>query len=145
VERDGGAVPDLIDVKGVVHYLAHHPGGQLAGTVATPPELNRGVDFFKGRYSLNTTKVEEGFATNLPGFLRAGQKLGGVATHKGDGSFRILLLPRVPVELIFWLADDDFPARLTLILDRSVENHLPLDLLSDLLNVLLDRIAAWAG
>ncbi len=145
VERKGGAVPDLVDVKGVVYYLAHLPGGQLLGAPVTPPELNRGVNFFKGRYLLNTRAVEEAFPSNPKGFLKAGEMLGGVSTHKGDGSFRIMLLPRVPVELILWSADEDFPARLTLILDRSVENHLPLDLLSDLLNVLLDRVAAWAG
>lgn len=145
LRRDRGVPPDLLDAKGVVYYLAHLPGGEIMGRPVAPNELNSRVNFFKGRYALMTGLVEDVFGDNPGGFVRAGERLGGVTTHKGDGSFRIKLLPRVPVELIFWARDESFPPRLTLTLDRSAENHLPLDLLADLLNLLLQRVAAWAG
>jgi hypothetical protein len=38
-------------------------------------------------------------------------------------------MPRIPVTLILWLSDEEFPARADLLFDSTCEIHLPLDIL----------------
>jgi hypothetical protein len=38
-------------------------------------------------------------------------------------------LPKVPVTLILWRADDEFPARADLLFDATARHHLPTDVL----------------
>ena len=44
-----------------------------------------------------------------------------------DAAWVIDALPRVPVALLWWDADDEFPARAELLFDRTATNHLPTD------------------
>jgi hypothetical protein len=36
-------------------------------------------------------------------------------------------LPRVPVAVLWWDADDEFPARAELLFDQTAPKHLPID------------------
>jgi hypothetical protein len=41
----------------------------------------------------------------------------------------VSIYPRLPLWLGFWRADDEFPARMTFLLDRSAGAHLAVDAL----------------
>jgi hypothetical protein len=41
----------------------------------------------------------------------------------------LLALPKVPVTLLLWTADDEFPARADLLFDATAPRHLPTDIL----------------
>nr|NIP92808.1 DUF3786 domain-containing protein [Akkermansiaceae bacterium] len=58
-----------------------------------------------------------------------GLDLGGWALSFGDASVELLPLPRIPVSLILWKGDDEFPSRADLLFDSSCEMHLPLDII----------------
>ena len=47
----------------------------------------------------------------------------------GDASVELLPLPRIPVTLILWLSDYEFPARADLLFDSTCEQRLPLDVI----------------
>ncbi|TAL23845.1 MAG: DUF3786 domain-containing protein, partial [Nitrospirae bacterium] len=54
--------------------------------------------------------------------------LGGKLLNYGDAAVELLPLPRIPVTLILWFSDDEFPARADLLFDATCERHLPLDI-----------------
>jgi hypothetical protein len=45
----------------------------------------------------------------------------------GDCAFEFFFFPRLPVRLILWLADEEFPARTVFLFDRSADKHFKLD------------------
>ncbi len=53
------------------------------------------------------------------------QALGGREEALGDFSVTVPVFPRVPITLVFWEGDEEFPARLTILFDRTVTGYLP--------------------
>jgi hypothetical protein len=47
----------------------------------------------------------------------------------GDTSVRLFPFPRVPVVLIIWKQDKEFPARADILLDSTCSEHLPTDII----------------
>jgi hypothetical protein len=53
--------------------------------------------------------------------------LGGHKAEHGDESFVLAALPRVPMTYILWKGDEEFPAAVQLLFDKSVEGYLSLE------------------
>jgi len=76
----------------------------------------------------------------------AGAQLGGrrleadEAGAAADVAVRFFILPKIPVDYLLWLADSEFEARLTLLLDRETPRHLPADVYAVLVNLLSGRL-----
>jgi hypothetical protein len=90
-----------------------------------------------------THKLEEAFGRSENGFASLSLSFGGIQVDGGDCAFEFLFFPRLPVRLLLWLADEEFPARMVFLFDRSANQHLQLDGLwalgKALANVLLNN------
>jgi hypothetical protein len=57
--------------------------------------------------------------------IKRGKALGSeLVSGYGDASIRIYPLPRVPITLVLWLEDEEFPAKVDLFFDSTVEFQL---------------------
>ncbi len=115
-------------------YLLRVKSMGLTGRMVTGSEVKGGDFFFRGPHALFTRPLEKCFGNDAKTFLEAGLRLGGSATDFGDVSFRLWPLPKVPLGYILWLADEEFPARVVVTFDSSVEEHFPLDVIWALVN-----------
>ncbi len=61
--------------------------------------------------------------------LEKGKELCAEVLGFGDASLKLLPMPRIPVTLILWSADEEFPPRADLLLDGSCEIQLPIDII----------------
>lgn len=68
------------------------------------------------------------------------KRLGGTRLTKGDVSWQFYAFPQVQLQLIFWDADEDFPAQVQVLFDRNVTDYIHFEttgcLISDLLELL---------
>lgn len=80
--------------------------------------------YFQGPHRLPLATLEERFGEDLPGFQRLATELGGVAVDLADAAFTFLPLPRLPVTLLFWRGDEEFPPQFNVLFDRSIEAYL---------------------
>ena len=99
----------------------------LTGKLVTPINMKSGQLFFRGSHVLPLDKVSERYGNDRDGFLKRGLVLGGVVLEHGDASVKLFPLPRVPVVLILWMGDEEFPPRADILFDSSVEIQLPID------------------
>ncbi len=113
----------------LVGYLTSGKDVALAGKLVSPLNMKSGQLFFRGSHVLPLDRIAEKYSSDKEGFLKRGEELGGERLEYGDASFELRPLPRVPVVLILWLADDEFPARADLLLDTSSEIQLPVDVI----------------
>ena len=100
-----------------------------AGEWVTGESLPAGAFFFRGLHAMPTADVARLFERDPEGFLAAGARLGGTAVDIGDACLELEALPRVAMRVVLWLGDDEFPSRVTMLFDRLVDAHLPLDAL----------------
>ena len=83
----------------------------------------------------------ERYARDGAGLLSKGLAFGGTPLDAGDAAFRLLALPKVLLAYTLYEEDEEFPARLTITFDASIDRHLTLDGIWALINVISSRLA----
>ena len=128
-----------------VQYLLTAQDEPPGGERVNPRSLPHGDFFFRGPHDLPTGKLEKAFGRNVEAFRKASETMGGRPVAAGDAAYEFAALPRVPVTIVLWAADEEFPARAQVLLDKAAGRQLPLDALWVLCNVLAKRLVAAAA
>lgn len=113
----------------VLWYLAKAKNIPTSGRMISPASLSGGEIFQKGTHVLPLDKIAEKFGQDKEGFLASGLGLGGQELEHGDCAVLLHPFPRVPVTIILWIGDEEFPARADLLFDSTCEQHLPPDVI----------------
>jgi hypothetical protein len=116
-------------VHSCLWYLIHAKDIPLTGRLIKPVNLKGGEIFFRGSHALPLEGVALKYGHDREAFIKRGKELCGEPLEYGDASLRFLPLPRVPVTVILWLGDEEFPPGADLLFDSSCEMHLPLDII----------------
>jgi len=119
--------PDFYLQLAAVNYLIGAKDFPLLGKWTAETQFPSGPLFFRGPHKMPTQKLEKAFGRNQDDFASLSLSLGGRIVDGGDGAFEFLFLPRLPVRLILWLGDEEFPARMIFLFDRSADQHFKLD------------------
>jgi hypothetical protein len=126
----------------ILVYLASAQRELVTYDMVIPRDLFKGFDIFRGNLDRERHRVEKTFGYDGEGFSRAARLLGGERTKGGDVAARFHFFPKFPVDYILWLGDSEFPAGLTVLVDRSATLHLSADAIGVALN-LLSRRLCW--
>jgi hypothetical protein len=114
----------------VLWYLVNAKDVPCTGRPVKLQNVRGGEIFTKGSHVLPFEKVAQKYANDEKGFLEKGKNLGGeVLVKLGDAAVRLLPMPRLPVIITLWTADEEFPARVDLLLDSTCEMQLPTDII----------------
>jgi hypothetical protein len=119
--------PDFYLQLSALNYLIGVKDLPLIGKWTAETQFPSGPLFFRGSHKMPTHKLEKVFGRNPDGFASLSLSLGGKKVDGGDCAFDFFFFPRLPVRLILWLADEEFPARMIFLFDRSADQHLKLD------------------
>ncbi len=135
--------PDFYLQLAAINYLIGAKDLPLIGKWTAETQFPSGPLFFRGPHKMPTHKLEKAFGRNQDSFASLSLSFGGKKVDGGDCAFEFLFFPRLPVRLILWLADEEFPARMVFLFDRSANQHFKLDGLwalgKALANVLLNN------
>ncbi len=112
-----------------IWYLAGFKDIPQSGEFIKPVNLKGGELFFRGAHELPLDKLAERYSSDPEAFIKKGMELGGEKLDYGDTSIRLHPMPKFPVVLILWKADEEFPARFDLLLDSSCGLQLPIDII----------------
>jgi hypothetical protein len=110
-------------------YLTSAMDIPLTGRLVQPVNVKGGNIFFRGTHVLPLDKLALKYGNDKAGFLKRGTDLGGMQMNYGDASVKLFPFPRLPVVLILWQEDDEFPSRADILFDSTCEFHLALDIL----------------
>lgn len=117
--------PNLAVQLILLHYLAKADGTLLADHWIAYRELPDALAYdaaFQGRTSLPLARA---YGRDLEGFIAAALALGGERLNFGDASYMFQILPRVRIGIVLHLADDEFPAAVTVLFDAATGHYLP--------------------
>jgi hypothetical protein len=112
----------------ILRYLAHAQDKPPSGEMVKPSQLPGGDFFASGSHVLPMSALARRFDHREQELARRGEVLGGVQEEHGDAGLKLFPFPRIPIQLIFWFSDDEFPAGATLLVDRSCLEHMAVDI-----------------
>ncbi|MDH4140767.1 MAG: DUF3786 domain-containing protein, partial [Coriobacteriia bacterium] len=112
----------------LVYHLALSDGSIPSGTwvsFANLPDASFYVTAFRG---YTGALISRHFGPRAANLGEAVERVGGEPLPKlADRAWRIPALPRVPVALLWWNADEEFDARAELLFDSTAAHHLTTD------------------
>ena len=110
----------------VLWYLTSAKDIPASGRLIRPLDVKGGQRFFSGTHLLPLDRIEERFGRDRMAFIERGLRFGAEIVAYGDAAVRLYPLPRVPVTVILWLQDEEYPARATLFFDSTIDFQLSL-------------------
>ncbi len=137
--KDSNEEVPLRDKLIIIHHFLRAKGTPLTGTPMAFKELKEGANYFP-TYSLRAIKPLVDFFGKKPEMmLELGQKLGGTKAAYGDVAVTIPAFPRVPITLVLWKGDDEFPAEANILFDNTISDYLATE---DL--IVLCQVISWS-
>lgn len=107
-------------------YLTSAKNIPATGRLIRPLDVRGGQRFFSGTHVLPLDRIQEKYGRDKMGFSERGMKFGAEIVRFGDAAIRLYPLPRVPVTMILWLEDEEYPSRVTLFFDSTVDFQISL-------------------
>ncbi|MCF8033875.1 MAG: DUF3786 domain-containing protein [Desulfarculaceae bacterium] len=144
---DGGGTPFTHRIV-LAWYLIHGGSGEPAQSFVPYRELPGGADFARTLSQLVDNRLATGFGHKLAQLSQAALALGGEelpTTSASDGAWRFGALPKLPLELRFYDADEEFPAEAKILYDITAPNILDLECLAVMGQILVMELERAAG
>lgn len=126
----------------VIYYLLLPQDIKLSGEWISEKDLPGGTTFFRGPHLLPTNLISDRFANDLQGFCERCKKLGGTPLQLADAAFSFTITRDIPLAVLYWTGDEEFPAEAKILYDKSISEPLPLDIVFALAFEVCTRIGA---
>ena len=130
----------FLDQLCILAYLINSKALPLANRLVKAESLPGGEFFFRGPHALPIKKLAEVFGVNPSLLYQAGMQFGAKKCNFGDASIEFYVLPRIPLTIVIWRTDDEFPARASILFDQTAAAQLPLDALGAAVNLAVDAL-----
>jgi len=131
--------------KGVIlHYILRADGCPLARKFITYGEIPGGLSYagvFRRRVILPFLSA---FGQDLERFKKVAKTYQGVPALLGDAAFTFQIFPRIPVTLVLWEGDEEFPAAGKMLFDAAIDHYLDLEDVVVMGEMIVGRLKAAA-
>jgi len=124
----------------LVSYLLSAQNMDPAGQWVSEKDIAGGSTFFRGPHALPSGPLESRFGDDPDGFRSGALKMAATQAEFGDVSMEFPVLPRISLIIVLWLKDEEFPARVTFMMDSSIDKHLPLDVIAAMTIAITQRL-----
>ena len=104
----------------ILHYLMAAETPDLNGQWVSYREIP-GASFYFGAFVKRAVDpLKKVFGQNISGFCQAAEKLRARKIENGDAGFEFQMFPAVPLQLILWEGDNEFPAEANILFDKTI-------------------------
>ena len=142
VSRSGGQDVSSFYQSLILTYLGTADGAPAADRWISFRELPNGGFYHRAFQGYAADRLTRRWELNLEGFSVACRVLGGTQLELGDACFAFRVLPRINLAAVYWMGDEDFPSRASVLFDANAHHYMVTDGLAILGSHLVGRILA---
>ncbi len=124
----------------IVHYLLHSKESEIQNEWISEKQIPGGDLFFNVSHEIPTSLISDKYGNDIEGFKRKCEELQGIPLDMADASYRFNITPRIPVAVLFWDGDEDFPPESKMLFDKSIAGLLAPDIVLALAYDVCSRI-----
>ncbi len=121
---DSEAEVPLRDKILILHYLTLAKGTPTANKMITYKELPEGSNYLPTFSKRAIKPLADHFGNEPHRLIDAAEKLGGRSADYGDVAVTINAFSRVPITLVLWQGDAEFPPSGSIIFDATISDYL---------------------
>jgi hypothetical protein len=108
----------------LLHYLARAKGTPVANKLIAFSELPEGTVYFPTFAKRSIEPITKYFGQEPQRLLEAAERLGGRKVDYGDVAVAISAFSQVPVTIVLWRGDSEFPPRGNILFDATISDYL---------------------
>lgn len=113
----------------IAHYLLHAKESEIKKEWISEKDILGGPIFFRGMHKIPTAYIAEKYENDFQEFNSVCQQRHGKSKNMADAAYSFLIAPRIPVLVQFWNKDDEFMAECKMLFDKSISDHLALEVI----------------
>lgn len=127
INKETQLTPSEFTQAMILYYLSTADGSPIMGRWISFSELPDGKFYHKAFQSYTGIKLLREIGSNQEGFEGCAQTLSGQKSDYGQASYIFQALPKVPLMVVQWLGDEDFPTNFQILFDQNAKHYLPTD------------------
>lgn len=140
IYQETGRETGLIERILILHYLVHATGNPLTQKKISFKELPGGSIYIEPFTNRCIRSLLFHFGKNLEEFSTVAVRCNATKQQLGDVSYCFNTLPRVPVTLVLWAEDEEFPANANILFDETASDYLPTEDYAFLCGLLVNKL-----
>ena len=124
---DTGDEINTFDLTMLAYYFDVSDGAPIAGEWIAFNQIPGGMFYAQAFQGYSGNELAKVFVHDVDAFVYANEKLGGRREFFGNVAYSYQVLPRVPIMVVCWLGDEDFPSSYRMLFDANAHHHLVTD------------------
>ena len=137
--------PSLQEQGLILHYLLGACDLPPTKELITFREIPSGEFYYQPFVNRAQIPLVNTFGSDLVLFRTAGLKAGGTEAGMGDASLTFHPLPKVPVTLVLWQGDEEFPSTSNILFDGNIKHYLDGEDIAFLAGIVVYKLMAQAA
>ena len=121
---DGGEEVPIRDKILILHYLTLAKGVPISNKLIAFQELPEGASYFPTFSKRSIEPLIAHFGQQPHRLIDIAERLGGHEVDYGDVAVTISGFSRVPVTIVLWQGDEEFPVRGNILFDATISDYL---------------------
>ena len=126
IQVSGKELPEFQQLE-LLYYFATADGFPLAGRYVSFADLPGGRIYDQAFQGYTGNEVVRAFGENIDAFKIACVNAGGQPVAFGNATYVFRLLPNIPIQLVYWLGDEDFPSSSKILFDAACLHYYPIE------------------
>jgi len=127
--RDGAQVPHDYLLLFMIYYLVKGKEIEIRNEWISEKDIPGGATFFRGPHEIPTNLITRSYENDIERFRKRCLQLRGTDLDMGDAAYCFSMAPRIPVAVMYWKGDDEFPPEAKILYDRTINEHLTSDII----------------
>ena len=128
----------------ILHYMLSPAPSPLTDNWISYREIPGASFYYSSFVRRAIDPLKKVFGQNIDNLLHAVVIMGGKTIDTGDAGYEFRLFPNIPVRLILWAGDEEFPAEATMVFDEHIGSMLSPEDIAWLAGMLAYRLIALA-
>jgi hypothetical protein len=108
----------------ILHYLTLASGKPLSGSLIAFQELPEGASYQRTFSKRSIEPLVKYFSPEPERLIELAKSLGGQKVDYGDAAVKVNGFKMVPVTLVLWRGDEEFPPRGNILFDSTISGYL---------------------
>ena len=104
----------------ILHYMLSAAPTPLTDNWLSYREIPGASFYYSSFVRRAIDPLKKFFGQNIDNFIRAGDIMRGKSIDTGDAGYEFRLFPNIPLRLILWAGDEEFPAEANMVFDENI-------------------------
>lgn len=135
----------LVEKILILHYFSNASGLPVTKRLISFKELPGGEMYNTPFTNRSIRPFQQHFGNHPQQLRQAAEKMGGRRGDVGDVCYTIDAFPKVPVTVILWEGDDEFPPAANILFDETAPSYLPTEDYAFVASLMAAKLKETAG